>query len=220
MTTRNTDMKKEALVQRWLDENYYTPTLSALHWERCMDKERQFKGADIVVEVQCGVSAFIDEKTKLYPMNTELPCLCHEASQVNRAGYVQEGWLTDPKSMTTHYQVATVYTKREVELRDLQYDDIDHIDLLRYSKKVLLNWLKTSFGVDKQKIRDDVQRFRDQYTNGLGFSERRGIGKGAWYRISPQLDECPINLVVPRMQLLSLPMAKHVVVSKDIITLC
>lgn len=80
MTTRNTDMKKEALVQRWLDENYYTPTLSALHWERCMDKERQFKGADIVVEVQCGVSAFIDEKTKLYPMNTELPCLCHEAS--------------------------------------------------------------------------------------------------------------------------------------------
>ena len=63
--------------------------------------------------------------------------------------------------MTTHYQVATVYTKREVELRDLQYDDIDHIDLLRYSKKVLLNWLKTSFGVDKQKIRDDVQRFRD-----------------------------------------------------------
>lgn len=80
---------------------------------------------------------------------------------MNRAGYVQEGWLTDPKSMTTHYQVATVYTKREVELRDLQYDDIDHIDLLRYSKKVLLNWLKTSFGVDKQKIRDDVQRFRD-----------------------------------------------------------
>lgn len=45
-----------------------------------MDTERQFRGADIVIELKSGVSAFIDEKTKLHPLNAEIPCLCHETS--------------------------------------------------------------------------------------------------------------------------------------------
>lgn len=218
MTTRKIDMEKEEIVQHWLDENYYTPALSTLHWERCMDTERQFRGADIVIELKSGVSAFIDEKTKLHPLNAEIPCLCHETSQVNRAGYIQEGWLTDPRSMTTHWQVATVYTKREVQLSDLQYDDIDCIDLLRYSKKSLMSWLSADFDLDAGKIRAADAKFRDQFSNGLGFSEKRRIGRDAWYKISPTLWECPINLVVPRQRLLALPNAKHITVSESVIT--
>jgi len=98
-TTRRTDSEKEALVARFLDENYYGPGLKGTEWERVRDKARQLRGADVVIAGK----VVIDEKTKLYPLNKLQGAICHELSQVTWGGQTVDGWYVAPGQLTTHY---------------------------------------------------------------------------------------------------------------------
>ena len=100
-----------------------------------------------------------------------------------------------------------MFTKTPVQLKDLQYGDIERVELLRYPKRALKTYMEEKYGTDDDKLRKLAKELREDYDSDWygGPYARLRIGSGAWLTLSGGKAECPVNLVIPYDDLKRLP---------------
>lgn len=159
----------------------------------------------------------IDEKTKFYPINEYVQFLCHEVLQTNRAGKLQDGWFIDKRSITTHYEVITLFTEdASMTKYNLTKAGIKQLDVLRYGKKTMKSWLAEHGITDELLKAEGMELIKQWRAEGCPKKKlRRALPTSeAWLTLSGKFDECPVNLVVPRQTLAGLQYAKTFKVGK------
>ena len=191
------DSSLEALLGKFTFDHFWSK-LGAT--ERVTCKELQIRGVD----VQVGTWN-VDEKVKYYESKTKgfmqdlLQYPSFELSFVNQAGQVQTGWFLDPKSLTTHYAFVQPFSKQP-NPRLFKMEDLIKVNILLV-KKDEMDWAK------HRGVYDDSLKLRDDY-KFTGERRLRYPQEPFWLTYS-DFNEKPVNLVVPRFILKSLPSTRE-----------
>lgn len=203
---RQDDEKVEGIISDYLDRYFYGPISREknIPFVRVRDRARQVRGIDVIL----GHST-IDEKAKYHEcMDRAIPFLCFELSFIDRSNRLHDGWFMTGEN--THYALVSIFTNGKEHVTSI--DDLSCLQVLFVSKKDILVLLKhdgIDYISDSVKIRrsedvDPDERTRFYYTGG--------------YRLvwSKNLPESPVNLVIPRHKLETLPHSKDVLIYRGL----
>lgn len=214
--TRNRDVKCERLCAAYLDRNFFSHLPADYTYERVdgRDEEsvhRQKLGEDIVIRKNGEVKCIIDEKAKVqghlndvitYPsfeiIRRPLPDVRHTL-----------GWFSHPVSNTTHYAMISIGTNREVPRyseHTLSVDDITCAVYSLISKKELVDWVKMQTFKGIEEITNDAYAlFQEWKTNprrqkwgAVKVYREDWRGKYIYLKLSANMDNQPVNLVIRR----------------------
>lgn len=205
---RKDDEKIEGIISVFLDRYFYGRISNEknIRFERVRDRARQVKGIDVIM----GCST-IDEKVKFHDgtINRVLQYPSFELSFFDRSRRLHDGWFISGEN--THYALVSIFTNGKEHVTSI--DDLSCLQVLFVSKKDILDLLKhdgIDYISDSVKIRrsedvDPDERTRFYYTGG--------------YRLvwSKNLPESPVNLVIPRHKLETLPHSKDVLIYRGLI---
>lgn len=182
----------EREIAAFLDERLYSQPIFTKH-ERTDEKERQFSGSDIILTIpSLGVKdAVVDEKviSTYYYLPRSIPTFALELSFKARNGEITEGWFTDDDKATEYYLMGWVSATKDRFTRN----DIKWFEYALVKRSDIFKWLEAQ-GLSREALRAKDAHIRSTVT------ERGNIdkvyGKDYWFSYSPQLGECPINLVI------------------------
>lgn len=197
---RKRDERLEYEVGNWLDKHFYNRTKN-VKVERVKDQERQCKGIDVLVG-----STKVDEKLKIRGLlNSVIEFPSFEIMRIDRSGNYSEGWFIDSRNETEYYAFLSVFSTASSE--DLvRESNITKVVYLLVKKSEVSESIMKS----KRRLLDDAEELiYDQY------EERKRYFNSAWLKISRQLREAPVNLVVKRSFLKTLPHTKEIEITEN-----
>ena len=191
-TNRGRDMKVEREIAAFLDEHLYTNPIFTKH-QRTDTFEEQMSGSDIVLSIPSLSieNAIVDEKTisTYYYLPKSIPTFALELSFKAASGNIVEGWFTDRQKATEYYLMGWVHAKTY----NFTKDDITWYEYALVRRSDIFKWLET------QGITIEVLKRKDADIRA-NIIEKGNIDKVAnkdfWFSFSPQLGECPINIVI------------------------
>jgi len=207
---RKDDEKVESIISDFLDRYFYGPISREknIRFERVRDRAKQVRGIDVILG-----HTTIDEKVKYHDgcINRILKYPSFELSFIDRSNRLHDGWFLTGENR--YYAFITIYTNGKDHV--LSLDDISCLQVLFVSKKDILDLLEKdgieymSDGVEIRQHDHDSEfdpdgRLRIYYQNG--------------YRLvwSKTLPESPVNLVIPRRKLETLPHSKDVMIYRGL----
>ena len=191
-TNRERDMFVEREIATFLDEHLYSQPIFTKH-ERTDEKEQQISGSDIILTIpSLGVKdAIVDEKviSTYYYLPHSIPTFALELSFKKSNGKIAEGWFTDNDKTTEYYLMGWLNATTDKFTRN----DIKWFEYALVKRTDIFKWLEAQ-GLTREVLRAKDADIRSTVT------ERGNIdkvyGKDYWFSYSPQLGECPINLVI------------------------
>lgn len=191
-TNRGRDMKVEREIAAFLDEHLYSQTIFAKH-QRTDDIQHQMSGSDIIVSIPKYdvIDAVVDEKTisTYYYLPKSIPTFALELSFKTANGNIVEGWFTDTNKTTEYYLMGWVHATKY----NFTKNDIKWFEYALVKRSEIFKWLES------QGLTREVLRAKDANIRAL-VTEKGNIDKVAnkdyWFSYSPQLGECPINIVI------------------------
>lgn len=202
-STRKNDEIVEKACTDFMVRNFWNPR--GIPIEVVTDKKRQCKGIDIIVRGK----ANIDEKVKYYNcLNKDLQAPSVEVLTTDRMGNDIKGWFIKPDMETHAYAFISIYTD-ETDYRQITSDNINSLTYLLVMKHELVDMMKDIYGnLWGEAI--DLKYYGHENING---KITRKVGD-FWLTYSHQLREKPVNLVVGRDVLKSLPHTREIRVEK------
>lgn len=197
---RKRDERLEHEVGNWLDKHFYNRTKN-VKVERVKDKTRQCKGIDVLVG-----STKVDEKLKIRGLlNSVIEFPSFEVMRIDRSGNYSEGWFIDSGNETEYYAFLSVFSTASSE--DLvKESNITKVVYLLVKKSEVSEAIMKS----NRKLMDDAEELIYDQTE-----ERMRYFHSAWLKISRHLKEAPVNLVVKRSFLKTLPHTKEIEITKE-----
>ena len=194
------DERLEHEVGKWLDKHFYNRSKNVFV-ERVTDKARQCKGIDVIVG-----STKVDEKLKIRGLlNTVIDFPSFEITRIDRSGSYSEGWFIDSNNETEYYAFISVFSTASSENLVMENNITKVVYLLVKKSEVTESIMKS-----KRRLLDDAEELiYDQY------EERKRYFHSAWLKISRQLREAPVNLVVKRSFLKTLPHTKEIEITEE-----
>lgn len=147
-----------------------------------------------------------DSKTGLF-MGELLKYPSFEVSFVNQMGELSQGWFINPENITTHYTFVQPFSSQQDPGR-FRIDDLVKVSLL-IVKRSDMDVFKSAHDLwsEANGLRESYK-----YTN-----ERRKKfpGLNYWLTYTPNFNERPVNLVVPREVLKALPNTREIELHVD-----
>lgn len=205
------DQQVESYTAKFLDEHFYSMFNSKATIQRYDDEYHQFGGIDISIN-----RTNFDEKVKYYGcLNQVQQYVGFECSLQNRGGYIQDGWYMNSSLSTDYYSIIGLSTLVD-DARLLSSDSqISAVDVL-WVKKIDIDEMLLNNGISKETIKSDAEELREFPTSFYGKSRKKYPNiSDFWLTYSTDLKEKPVNLVIKRQTLESLPHSKHFIVTKD-----
>ena len=188
---RSSDERKEMVIAKFLDTHFYC---DAKNFERVTDVNRQVQGTDVIFTMG-GRQYNCDEKAATSWINKALNTFALELSCYNRGGNLMTGWFLDSSKINDSFLFVWVDKATTDYLNSV--DEIKDIEIALVRKRDIMNYL-TDKGWSVEKLMVKSQRLRsnpdepkgDLKINGCRFVE------------SPKLPEDPINVLIPRKELI------------------
>ena len=211
-STRKQDNRIEGIVAGFLDRNFYG-RIKDRKVERWSDRSHQLAGIDVTVG-----NVGIDEKCKCYGcMNAVLRYPSFEISMVF-GGRRFDGWFVNPSTKTDYYSFLAIYgsANEPSELKD--ESQLEKVDVLLVKKSDVYGMLGDGLGRDELVRKANAlisSADRDEIHPDRNGKYRLKLSDSFWLTYSPKLHEKPVNLVVPRETLESLPKSRHFTVTRD-----
>ena len=185
-------MKVEREIASFLDEHLYSQPIFTQHL-RTDDVQQQMQGSDIILTIpSLGVSnAIVDEKaiSTYYYLPKSIPTFALELSFKSSRGEIIEGWFTDMSKTTEYYLMVWIHATKY----DFSKDDITWLEYALVKRSDIFRWLETQ-GLTKESLRKKDSLIRSTITQKGNID--KVDNKDYWFSYSPQLGECPINLVI------------------------
>ena len=179
---RTEDMSAEGQLGIFLDRYLYSRLEEAgriRSFRRVRDRSGQLRGTDVILTAPEGGALRLDEKAQLYYLNRDLPTFAFELLFLRQGG-LTPGWLCREGLDTDRYLLVWPFARRD-RPKGIRWTDFTRVDCLL---------------LDKAALRRAGERRRD--IPGL---------PDAYYVASDpaRYGEAPVNLVIRRARLLSLP---------------
>lgn len=195
---RNYDNRACEIINEFLDSNCY-PYLTK-SFGRTNKKDKQIKGIDCVFATS--ENRYIcDEKAAVKWSNKTLNTYAYELQFINRAGNLQLGWFLADNQLNNSYNL--IYTDKvnddegEFNYHTFTKSDIRVLTSYIIKKQAVKDYLY-SIGLTEEKMLEKCKEIRE--TDGkcyLGDVNKDGYA----FRISKQLPEKPINILISRDKL-------------------
>lgn len=218
---RNIDMKAEAELASFLDNNFY----SKLHdingnfveFDRKKDKESQLQGIDVELTAN-GKKFIIDEKASFYYSNAMIPTFAFEIDSVQK-GHEEpvEGWFVNDNLKTEYYLLIWPNIKCELQdgrwvrknLRGIKLSDFTIVEAMLIEKQKLLIEFERH-GCNKSYLVEYAKRLR-QLMNNKDESKSETIDDDIKIMYSGKIAEKPINAVIQKKLLKSIASATYLI---------
>lgn len=238
-STRSRDYFIEQIANEFEDKYFWSRQLGAniSCMTRYEDIEHQFAGIDFSLASSKGTLNF-DSKVKYYGcLNKVCANPGFEVAFRNGIGKIQNGWLVEDGKHTTYYELLSLSCTVDDDRLLSSSSQISAMDILWVKKDELIDFIKQHTSI--QTIKADVAELRadgDNYEsreymdwlNALGMPMLSSKDPKGLYRkvydhkrfhltYSSRLKEQPVNLVISRTTLESLPSTRHFVVTKDFV---
>ena len=201
---RKTDEKVEKACSDFMVRNCWEK--KGIQYEVVTDKSRQYLGIDLVL----GGKFNIDEKVKYYNcLNKELSAPSVEILTTDRNGNDIKGWFVNPKMKTHAYAFISIFTD-ETDYREITSGNIKSLTYLIVPKDELTDLLGDSYSKLWAEALDLKYYGRENWKGKI----TKKVGD-FWLSYSFQLKEKPVNLVIGRDVLKSLPHSKELKVTNS-----
>lgn len=196
----------EAGVAQFLDQFFYGKLdANVTRWN---DKQHQFAGIDVTVN---GVD--FDEKVKVRGcLNSVYSYPSFEVSLLNKKNCIQDGWFTQNLS-TDYYAYIGVYSYGNDENAISASNAISACDVLWVKKQDVVDMVEQQMTM--QQLKADAEELREDDFMPMQKRRKTYPHRIFWLTYSNNLQEKPVNLVVPRSTLEKLPHTKHLIVTKE-----
>lgn len=196
------DLLQEQILSKYLDSIYATKNLQ---FERVFDYERQMQGIDVIINHDFN-NYFIDEKSQLHYLNSDLPTFTFELSYLKH-GELKQGWLFDNSKLTQYYFLVTGIHLKENKKELLNFDDIDGLKITSVNRVKLLSHLN-SIGLSEETLSEyDIGLRRNKSFGKNTIPELDSKTNGLIY-FTKHLLEKPINLQLRLNYLIDCKVAK------------
>lgn len=205
-------LRQEAEVNAFVDRNFL-PRLGCC-WERTTDRRQQNAGIDIVLHDCSDPSqkrVTIDEKVKMSRdwqgrpyLNRLVPNIAFEALKKGRYGYY-EGWFTWSGIKTMGYALESVFASVSTPEEVLE-ENITKVVYLYVHKSAIYK----AIGLTKEEVAERARQYLKDH--GRSFPEV----EGAYWSHSTKWEESPVNLVLPRTFLASLPGSREITIRPQV----
>lgn len=180
------DTYKEQKLHVYFDAMYQ---LAGMDMVRVNDADHQRKGIDVMS--RDGTKLY-DEKAAIKYWNRPLNTFCLELSSSNNKD--GDGWLVNPNSITTHYNLVWVRSE------DKDLNQLQRLDMAIVPKQNILNYLHNS-GIQS------VDQIKQYFKDGKAIRSKYGNER---YAFNPEitffwshniLPENPLNILISRERL-------------------
>lgn len=207
LLTRRRDEELTRRVESLADALYYEDGLSKDIY-RVTDIPMQKEGIDMIMDTPDG-PMYIDEKMAINKRHKNLATYILELSSENNVNH--SGWFTSDTTKTTHYAFTWFQSDQEI-------DNVTSYETAIVSKQAIKAMLIKD-GINPDTIRDEFLHYLEDYQMGKDLPDGvsiipkykdGSIQSYAWrigeYKIvhSVDLQELPINIVVPKEKLQAL----------------
>lgn len=205
-TNRATDHRCEEVIGKYLDNHFYSELSSRfpLTFARHTDRDFQLRGCDVEMKTRTG-SGYIDEKAKIYNICEPVDAFGFEIDSLQR-GVLTAGWLMREGLITTHYLLADIWAST-IQPSQLTESNISGIGLFMIRKRDIFDLLK-ALGVEPLEMVCKAKELRAK-NDEHDYIRRASLAEDIHLTISPQIEEKPLNLVLPRHYIAALPSAKR-----------
>lgn len=218
-------------MAEFLNENFYSKIYPDI--ERVTDREKQLAGIDLVlpdgtkVDEKCMFYPIGQKSTGVKPYNT----FAFECSFKTRDKGRVTGWFLDPEKETEAYMLCWIHdckTAKNPTKEDFLEVEVALIDRDELYYELFVHRLsKEKIKLDSDRILEiadwDEEELTEDEIHGrfksIGFCSKYHYKKygqdrtNAYYVHSKQLAEEPINLILSKDVLMSLPSTKHWIVT-------
>lgn len=200
---RTEDMSAEGQLGIFLDRYLYSRLEEAgriRSFHRVRDRSGQLRGTDVILTAPEGGALRLDEKAQLYYLNRDLPTFAFELLFL-RQGCLTPGWLCREGLDTDRYLLVWPFARRD-RPKGIRWTDFTRVDCLLLDKAALLAWLSGQGLARERLLREaaDLRRAGERRRDIPGLPD-------AYYVASDpaRYGEAPVDLVIRRARLLSLP---------------
>lgn len=181
------DLAQEQLLRPFLDRTYVT---HGIRCKRSTDLEDQRQGIDLWL-CKDGYRYAVDEKAQLHYIGHSLPTFAFEVDLLH-SGEQRPGWLFDPTKRTEVYALVFDIMLMEDRSELRSEADIASVEVVLVNRSRLINHLLKA-GLSAELL----QRMADEL-RATGDRTRTVQPPGVRLVASPQLTECPVNLLLTR----------------------
>jgi len=195
MSLFNNDIKKEAILAKFLTEQYQKNNLKT---KRISDTESQFRGIDLIIEGKDGVEYKVDEKAQLHYLNKDLPTFALEITYL-KDSMIKQGWLFDASKKTELYAFVFSIHLVNNKMEPIDQSDIESCEVIFVNREKLimkLAQLELSF--------DTCNSISTEMRSGSYLPKFNHLPSGFNFQLSNQLSEKPVNLIVKKRFLKSI----------------
>ena len=222
------DTAIEQMASEFLDKNFYPAFSDKATIKRHSDLYHQFGGIDVTIN-----STNFDEKAKVKGcLNQVLEYIGLECSLLNKAGNIQDGWFLNGNLSTDFYAIIGLSASCGNDYQLTSTSQISAADVLWVKKSDIKDFISKYVGLDM--LQANVEALREEsdnletdadyealmqcafcYGKSKDGKYRRKYEHGKfWLTYSSHMHEKPINLVIGRKTLESLPHSRHFIVTE------
>ena len=219
MNQYNRDQQIETITSEFLD-TYFYPKFKTADIQRYSDTYHQFGGVDLKIN-----KTNFDEKVKVYGcLNNVQQYIAFECSIKNKGGYISDGWFQNDSLSTDYYSIIGLSANTS-DINQLSSSaQISAADVLWVKKQDVIDFINDN-NLSKEQLKQDAVEIRDRGNNNKtdifgntaldksGKCRTRYNHKNFWLTYSTKMKEQPVNLVIPRENLLKLPHSTHFIVT-------
>lgn len=213
-TYRAIDSENERKVADFLDDYFYiSPLFESAR--RIVDRNEQLRGKDVIVSsTKLKLKdAVIDEKDTAHYVNKDIPTFAFELSFLLRDGKQIEGWLTDDSKETEYYLLLWPFaTLVEPVSNPPEFKEITKLRYLLVKRSDVLKLL-LSQGFDRDELQKKARMMRANIKDAEDNQKIKAIDKekyGFYFMYTYFLAEKPVNVVIPRVKLEEIAIAKGI----------
>lgn len=199
---RKEDIRVEGVCGRHLDKFFYSKLKA--HVKRNFDRELQYKGVDVSISSDVLGNWVIDEKAKYFGCtNKALDCLSFEITRINQAGYRDIGWYTSNKNLTNAYYFISPFLEKGDQSSDIIDSNLTATQVLIVPKDSVEQYVKDNgySTMDILELAEELVQTPYWKFSKSGKARNILVNGKLWLTYSSNLQEEPVNLVIPRSEL-------------------
>lgn len=189
------DLQGEKILGEFLQKFFYSKLNIENFFRNTPDKynflDNQYLGIDVTFKFS-NCEYIVDEKATLHYPNG-LPTFAFEI-KYRKNGEWKTGWLYDTNKKTEYYLLAWPRRKNK-DLNYLIIDDIKTVEVMLIKRSDLLNYLNTSYGLNKNIVEKKANKIIT--LNNFGKSPITHFSD-IYFFYTKNLAETPINIIIKK----------------------
>lgn len=213
--SRKEDIRIEGVCGRFLDQHLFSRINGYV--KRNTDRELQYRGVDVSISSDVSGNWVIDEKVKYFGCtNKALDCLSFEITRINQAGYRDIGWYASSRQLTNAYYFISPFLEKGDQPSDIVDSNLTATQVLIVQKDKVEKFVKDNgySTMDIMQLAEELAQMPYWKLDKKGKVRKILVQNKLWLTYSSNLDEEPVNLVIPRSELKKLPGVVDIYITK------